>query len=98
MSHENRGRNNSRYFRFENKIEAMRFVKVYRDLFVPYSDYICECEVNEHIKWMLKRGFRITDNNVKVNICPEDLRTILDSGSFVKEKIRKNVYEYIFKG
>ena len=36
----NRGTNNSRLFRFKHSDELLKFVLMYKDLFVPYSDYI----------------------------------------------------------
>lgn len=66
-----RGRQNSRLFKFNTNDELLKFVLLYKDLFVPYSDYVCKNEpinrdgevINGH--FVRSENYGLVDKNIK---------------------------------
>ena len=73
----NRNRNNSRYFRFSNFDDLARFIILYKDMFVPYSDYICKTEPVNRDGEVINGHFVKSDNYGKVD---ENMEWMLEQG------------------
>ena len=112
-------RTRSRFIEFNKKEEMMRFILMYRDLFVPYSDYTIDYESyvqdiptyktnsgklmskghhDNNVINMMKEGYRIQNNMVKINILPEDWRKIEETGLYEKERVRRGSFKYVYVG
>lgn len=66
-----RGRQNSRLFKFNTNDEALKFVLLYKDLFVPYSEYVCNYEPKNRDgevingRFVRSKNYGVTNENVK---------------------------------
>lgn len=112
-------RNTTKVLEFNNKEDMIRFIVLYRDLFVPYSDDKIRCASyvqdiptywtingnlmsrghhDDNIVRMMKDGYRIQNNILKINILPEDWRKIESVGVFEKTKVARARYKYVYVG
>ena len=83
-------KNQGMYFYFDDEEQLERFIKLYGDLFVPYSEYVIyeqshgDCRIIEQ----MKSGYRIDPFSdglktfVRVNLYPEGRDEILSTMSF----------------
>ncbi len=102
-----------RYFRFYTAETFTRFIELYGDLFIPYSDtYIKSDRRNafyDDLEYKrLKKGYILDpfyDDDfllVRVNLSQENFKEILKSGCFIKQQLspKKSSYRqtmYILK-
>ena len=103
----NRGRQRGYYFRFETNAEAMRFLQLYGDLLVPYSEATIyeKAKKNEIMKVTMMKGYILTLDNwndeklltLSVLMMPESFNEIINSGAFDRVKARKSLYYYKLK-
>lgn len=88
------------YFAFPHKDIMDRFIELYGDLFIPYS----EVYVKTNFKWclhnanhtMIEKGYiidplRIHENIIRVNLTNENLKIILKCSNF---EIKHYKYTY----
>ena len=107
MGSANRGRQRGMYFRFETNAEAMRFLQLYGDLLVPYSEATIreKAKNNEIMKLTMGKGYILELDNwnnermltLSILAMPESLKEIINSNAFDKVKARKSLYYYKLK-
>ncbi len=86
--------NKGRYFVFPNEETLSRFIKLYGDLFTPYSDSYIQSDYrnrsynqfkyNELKKGYVRNPFGDDDLLIKVNLTKENLQYILEGGCFTR--------------
>lgn len=94
-------------FKFHNANEIERFILLYSDLFVPYADCTAHAEnryyekhENNDLVRHYEEGYiiRINEKKVEAKMEGEQLKSILATNMFRKEKIQRSRFMYVYEG